>query len=142
MVFAVPSKTKEVLNIVKTTTTADLTNVNTTYDDSTDTANSQTIDCETRRKFSLFYTLARAGTPTDIRIIVQFSQDGGTTFFDYMNWFFGDLRFDDTAVGSDGINEVVTGDCIAEDMRIRVVATGTTASNTFTVSNMRLNLKN
>lgn len=132
-----------VTDVVFVTTTVDLDNINTDYDTNPETQSSQTINCRGYRKFTFFYTVTKTGAPTDILIKVQFSQDGGTRWFDYENDFFGDLRFDDTTVGSGGISECVTGDCIAEDMRITVISTGTTSGSVkFTMSNARLTLKN
>jgi hypothetical protein len=48
--------------------------------------------------------------------------------------------FDDTAVGSGGLDEVMPIDLVGSFVRIVVTTTGTTAANTFTVDNSALEL--
>lgn len=129
------------VDLVKYHRTADLSNVNVVFDDSPTSANSQTIDCSRFREFLLFYTVDSTNTPTDIQFIVQFSQDGGTTWFDYRNDFWGQLIYDDVACAT-AISRCHSGRCVGDDIRLRVVCTGTTAANTFTVSNARFIFKN
>lgn len=105
----------------------------TTFDDDPTSENSAAIDVSKFRKFLLTYSLEKANTPTDIVLQVQFSDDGGTTWFDYTNDFYGDLRFDDTAVGS-GIKEAVQGDIGGRLFRLAVTATGTDQTDTFTLT--------
>jgi len=123
-------------------TTGHLSNVNGSYNDVGSVFNSEIISCEPFTKFNLFYKITKANTPTDIKINVQFSPDSGTTWHDYKNWFFGDLRYDDTAIGTNGIKNVVMGDCIAEHMRISTLAAGVSSVNTFVISGMRVTFKN
>ena len=124
-------------------TTGHLANVNGSYNDTGSTFNSEIISCEPYTKFNLFYKITKANTPTDIKINVQFSPDSGTTWHDYKNWFFGDLRYDDTAIGTGSIlRNVVMGDCIAEHMRISTLAAGVSSTNTFVISGMRVTFKN
>ena len=122
-------------------TTSALSNVNTTYNDSTTSANSETIDCSKYRWFQLFASMDSSGVGThQLLTKVQFSQDGGTTWFDYRNNFWGQLYVDDVEVVG-GVNRCWKGECIAEDMRVRVEATNTNASLTFQLTNMRLAFK-
>jgi hypothetical protein len=123
-----------------------LTALNVEYDTSTtETNSSASVDCSRFRKFLFLWNVTKNNTPTDIQAKVQFSDDGGTTWFDYRNDFWGQLLYDDTAVGS-GISRCYSGDCIGDFMRVQVVATGLSGSgggnNNFTVTDATLILKN
>ena len=123
-----------------------LTALNVEYDTSTtETNSSASQDCTRFREFLFMWTVTKNNTPTDIQAKVQFSDDGGTTWFDYRNDFWGQLIYDDVAVGS-GFNRCYSGRCIGDLMRVQVVATGLTgsggANNNFTVDNATLILKN
>ncbi len=116
-----------------------LTAINTTYNNVTTTASSADITTRTFRTCDLIFTLVSSGTPTDIQIIAE-AKDG-STYFAMKNGFLGKFVFDDTAV-STSQNIHVTFPCPASGtMRIRVVATGTTALNTFTMSNAKIFLR-
>ena len=88
------------------------------------------IDSEGYRKFLLRNILAVSGAPTDIKINVQFSQ-GGATFENYMRGPFGSLMYEDSAGAK---SEAIDGECLGAKMRINVVATGTDAAKTFTLT--------
>lgn len=103
------------------------------FNDVTTSKNSETIDTEDFKEFALFLFIDSTLTPTDIVFKVQFSNDGGTTWFDLQNDFWSDLRYEDSATAA-GIREVLAGPCIGRKIRLRVVATGTGAANKFTVS--------
>jgi len=102
-------------------------------DDAPTSANSDAVDTEDYGSFGLFLDVLSSGSPTDIVFKIQFSNDGGTTWFDLQNDFWGDLRYEDTQVAS-GIKEVMKGPCIGRKMRLRMVGTGTAAADKFTVS--------
>lgn len=128
-------------DVVKYHHTADLSTVNTTYNNATTNANSQDIDCSRFRKFTLSFNLTRANSPTDIQFIIQLKDSDGA-YYDYRNYFWGQLIYTGAAVGASGFLRAFTGDCIFPTMRLRVVATGTTASNTFTLADAKITLKN
>ena len=72
--------------------------------------------------------------PTDIRVLAQFSDDGGTTWWDYEEGLWASLFFEDTDTAA-GINKTYTLPVSGHDeLRIRLVATGTDATNFFTVT--------
>lgn len=120
-----------------------LTALNTTYDDSPTTATSATVDCSRARTFLFLWNVLRTNAPTDIQVICEFSNDGGTTWFAYRNNFWGQLLYDDIAVGtSPGISRCYSGDCVGDFIRFRIVCQGTTGSATFVVSGATLILKN
>lgn len=104
-----------------------------TYDDSTTSENSAAQDTDEYRKFLLFLDVDSANTPTTVQFIVQFSDDGGTTWYDYKQGLFTSLYYEDQDTAS-GITECFSGECAGRDFRLRVVATGTDATNTFTVT--------
>lgn len=98
-------------------------NVLTTY-------TSAEIDCTGYRKFLLRVRLSVANAPTTIKINIQFSH-GGVTFENYVKVPFGSLMYEDTAGAK---NECWCGECLAPKMKINVVAVGTDATNTFTLT--------
>lgn len=100
------------------------------FDDAQSSYTSVEIDCSGYRKFLLRIRLAVTDTPTNIKINVQFSQDGAT-YENYMRGPFGSLMYEDSA-GSK--NECIEGECPGAKMKIDVVATGTTAAHKFTLT--------
>lgn len=91
---------------------------------------SDPIDSEGFRHFLLRIILTVVGAPTTIKINVQFSQEG-TTFENYVRGPFASLMYEDTAGTK---NECIDGPIIGDRMRINVVAIGTTAGATFTLT--------
>lgn len=125
-----------------------LTALNTAYDTNpTETNSSATIDCSRFRRFMFFWTVTKNNTPTDIQVKAEFSIDGGTTWFQYRNNFWGQLLYDDVAVGS-GFSRCYSGDCIGGPalLRFTIVATGLTGggggNNNFTVAGATVVLLN
>ena len=117
-----------------------LTALNQTYYDDPTTDVSAAVTCHQYRQATLAYELDKANTPTDILFEVEVSLDG-TNYTKLMNDFLGDLRYDDTAVGA-GIEESVTFPIACQKIRVRVTCTGTDATNTFTVANCVIYLRN
>jgi len=99
----------------------------TTFDDDPTFYTSTSLDVSAYRRFELLITLSVVLAPTDIVIRVQFSDDN-ITFYDYMNGPFGDIRYEDTAGTK---TESISGECVANYMRVFVQATGTSAANKF-----------
>lgn len=95
--------------------------------------NSAALDTYSRRRFLLFLDIDSANAPTTIQFIVQFSDDGGNDWFDYKQGLFASLFYEDTDTAS-GIQECFSGECAGRLFRLRAVAVGTTAPNTFTVT--------
>jgi hypothetical protein len=115
-------------------------NVSTTYDDDPTTATSTAIECHKYRYCTIAYELDESGTATDIQIFVEVSLDG-TNFTVLTNDALGSLIYTDTNIGT-GLEESYSFPIAANDIRIRVVATGTDASNTFTITNFMIYLRN
>ncbi len=84
-------------------------------------------------EFDLILQLDSAMAPTSIEFFVEYSPDGGTTWFHYAQGLFASLIYDDTVVAS-GLNQVFRGKVAGEAMRVRVVGLGTDADNFFTFS--------
>ena len=101
--------------------------------DATTSSNSSTINVGDYTDFLLYLDIDSTNAPTDVQFIVQFSNDGGTTWFDYKNDFFGDLRYEDTATAS-GLKECVSGKCGGRTFRLRAVGAGTTSTATFLIN--------
>lgn len=95
--------------------------------------NSEKQDCDHYRRFLLFLNIDSTNTPTTIQFIPQFSDDGGTTWYDYVQGIFASMFYEDTDVAS-GIKECFSGECAGRDFRLRAVAVGTDGTNTFTVT--------
>ncbi len=104
------------------------------FDAVTTTFNSSPIDTETRRMFLLYLDVDSGGTGAHIiQFKVQFSRDGGDTWFDYLQGPFAALFYEDTDT-ADGIKHCFSGVCGGRDMRLQAVSTSTSATLTFTVS--------
>lgn len=129
-----------VLNSVQSSVTT-LTNISTTYDNVTTTATSGTVTIgNAGRMCALYFALTKANTPTDIRISVLGSVDN-TNFGKCTNGFLGSWIYDDTYVGASGIQRTLLFPANYSYIQIQVTATGTTASNTFTIANAKLEVR-
>lgn len=105
----------------------------TVFDDDPTSENSSNVDTDNFRKFTLYLNVDSTDTPTTVQFIVQFSDDGGTTYYDYKQGLFASLYYEDADTAS-GITECFSGDCAGRDFRLRVVAVGTDATHKFTVT--------
>lgn len=117
-----------------------LSDINTTYDDSPTTAVSADIECWQYRKATLAYDLTETGAATDITIQVEVSLDG-TNFEILTNWGLSSLVYTDdqiTASPSNTLKEAITFDIACQEIRVRVTATGSNGSNSFTMANATL----
>jgi len=103
------------------------------FDDDPTAYNSASVDTAPYRRFLLYLQILSTATPTDIRFIVQFSDDVGTTWWMYKQGLFASLYFEDQDTAS-VVNECFGGDVEGRLFRLRAVATGTTATNKFTVT--------
>jgi len=100
------------------------------FDDVTTTKTSTSIDISAYRWFELLIDLAVTGTPTDLLIEAEVSDDD-TTFYKHMRGPFGDLRYEDTA---GDLREAIGDVCPSNYLRVKATATGTTALNKFTLT--------
>jgi hypothetical protein len=104
-----------------------------TLDDDPTEYNSSGLDCSGFRKFLLYLAIDSTSTPTTLQILVQFSDDGGTTWWTLTQEPFAALFWEDADTATE-INECFTGECAGRLMRIRAVGTGTTSSAKFKVT--------
>lgn len=116
-----------------------LSNINTTYNNVTTNATSQVINCSQYRQVTLGFDLTKAGTPTDIIIILEISLNG-TNYTQLTNGPLSKWIYDDVAV-TGGTQRSYTFPIACQKIRVKVVATGTSAVNTFTMSNANLYLR-
>ena len=74
--------------------------------------------------------------PTNLRILAQWTDDGGTTWWDFEEGLWASLYWEDldTAAGINKAFNLPLGGI--DDWRIRAVGTGTDATNYFTVTVM------
>lgn len=117
-----------------------LSALNTTYDDSPTTATSSSVECWNYRWATVSLTIDSTNTPTDIQIDVEVSQDG-TNFAKLMNGPLGLWIYDDTATAT-AISRALSFPICAYKIRVTITCTGTTAANTFAVTNAMLFLRN
>lgn len=103
---------------------------NITFDNTLSTKTSKKIDVKSYEKFALFIDLNVTATPTDITIEVLFSDDD-RTYYTYATGPYGSLMYEDSAGDK---KEYLTGEIIADYMKIKATATGTTAANKFTLT--------
>lgn len=106
-------------------TAVGLASTDLTVDDTTTCGNE--INSYNWRRFLLFYSLTETGTLVNgdrVRITVQFREVGGT-WCDYYNGPFGALYEEESTTPCD---VCVSGDCMAERMRICVTTDYTNAN--------------
>lgn len=103
---------------------------NITFDDSTSSKLSNRFLTAAFRKFTLLLNLTVTLAPTDILIEI-FVSDDGSTFYKLMDGVFSDLRYEDSAGNK---MEAIQGEINAPYMKIKATATGTDATNKFTLS--------
>lgn len=117
-----------------------LTAINTTYNNTTTTASSAAVDLPKTEHFIFQYALVSANTPTRIKFAVQFRFGSDGQWHDLDQGFFPRFEHERTEVATIKRFAVI-GPVAGDQMRVVVTATGTTASNTFTVSEARLAFK-
>lgn len=101
--------------------------------DTQTSVNSDAVAVDLWGNFLLFLSVDSAGSPTTVRFLLQFSDDGGTTWYTYRQGLWAALYYGaaDTAYG---VWECFSEECHGRDMRLRATGTGTSAQATFTVS--------
>lgn len=106
-----------------------------TFNNVTTASNSSSVDLTRYRYAKMFFVLTKAGSPTSISLIPQFSPDGGTTWCDYRDWEWSDLIYSSAQIP---LNECLAlnaaGGALGSNFRLRATASGTTAINTFTLT--------
>ena len=100
------------------------------FDDDPTSYTAGYIDVSAYRDFLLLISVTVTNSPTDIVIRVMFS-DQATAGHLFVNGPFGDLRY---AAIAGTKTEAIHGKCLAPYMSVYVLATGTDASNSFTLT--------
>lgn len=112
-------------------------NINTTYNNTTTTATSADITKITgARTLLITLTLAKANTPQDLEFFID-GKDG-SNYFAMKTGLLAKWIYDDTYVGSGKDIQVEVPAPAQSTFRMRAVAQGTDATNTFTVSNCKI----
>lgn len=102
------------------------------FDNVTTTASGTEVSTASGRHFLVFYDITVANTPTSIRLVPQFSHDGGSNWYDYSVDQWVEMRF---VPGQMPVHECCPLNYVGGELfRLRIDAVGTTAANTFTVS--------
>ena len=89
--------------------------------------------CRPFRKFLLYLDIDSTGTPTDLRIKVQFLNRVTGRWHTYKQGLFASFYYEDVDTAS-GIWECFSGENLGREMRITLTGTGTSGSAYFTVS--------
>jgi hypothetical protein len=105
----------------------------TVLDDDPTFVNSNSLDVAAFREIIVYLTMLSASTPTTLQWIAQFSDDGGTTWYDYLQGPWASMFFEDTVMTST-ITEAYSVPAMGRLFRLRAVATGSDGSKTFTIS--------
>lgn len=105
------------------------------FDDDPTSQNSAVMDVDGYRGVWVLLNIDSTGTSAQIiQFVPQFSDDGGTTYWDYGEGFWASMIFEDVDTAS-GVKKAfllpVEG---IDDWRMRVVCTGTDATYKFTVT--------
>lgn len=98
-------------------------------DDSPTFANSSLLDVSAYTLAAIYLDIAIANNPTSLQVIHQFSDDAGTTWFD-----FKDLDRLFTDMSATPILVCYQIPLIGGDFRLRIVGEGTAAADTLTVT--------
>jgi len=98
-----------------------------------ETQYSKKINSYTFSEFALYLDISTTGSYTDETLVftIQGSADGGDTWFDLQNDFWGDLRY---TLDQGDLKEVLKGPCFARDLRLKITSAGTDGGTFFTVS--------
>ena len=99
--------------------------------------------CKEYRQATLGYEINKTTAPTDILFEVEMDLGDGNAR-KLTNWFLGDLRYDDLAVGTTGLDECVTFPIAGSGIRVSVTCTGTNPGDPdkFSVSGAYIYLRN
>ena len=103
-------------------------------DDAPTEYNSANMDIDSYKGVSVLISIDSTLAPTGVQFIPQVSDDGGTTYWDYLVGYWASMFFEDadTAAGILRSFDLPIGGF--DSWRMRVVATGTDATNYFDVS--------
>jgi len=103
-------------------------------DDDPTSYNGAAINVEGYTMLAVDVFIDSTSAPTNVRLIAQFSVDGGTTWADYVEGLWASLYWEDTATAS-GLRNCFHLPIAGWDrVRFRIVGTGTDGGNYFDVT--------
>lgn len=106
----------------------------TRIDDSPTSANSSAIATDPYRYGMMYVYIDSTGVSTQtIKILPQFSNDNGTTWYSYKGTPLGNIEYEDVDTAS-GLYESFPITYVGCDFRVRLEGTNTTAANYFDVT--------
>lgn len=89
------------------------------------------VPCREFRKFLIYIGIDSTGSPTTLRIKVQYLERWTGKWHTYKQGLFASLYYEDTDTAS-GIYECFSGECEGREMRVTLTGVGTTGSAYFT----------
>jgi len=96
--------------------------------------NSAALDVRGYSMVALLVSIDSTLTPTDVRLLPQFSDDAGTTWWDFEEGLWASLYWDDASTATVIYKTFVLPVAGFDSLRIRAVATGSDATNYFDVT--------
>lgn len=105
----------------------------TQLDDNPTSVNSDSLDVSLCREILCYLTMDSTLAPTTLQWIAQFSDDGGTTWYNFLQGIWAAMFFEDTEVAS-GVTYCFSCPAVGRLFRLRAVAVGSDATNFFTVA--------
>ena len=103
-------------------------------DDDPTVYNSAALDVRGYGMVALLVSIDSTLTPTDVRLLPQFSDDDGTTWWDFEEGLWASLYWDDASTATVIYKAFVLPVAGFDSLRIRAVATGSDATNYFDVT--------
>jgi len=101
--------------------------------DDPSTVYTDSLEVAAFRRFTLYLDIDSTGTPTDLRIEIQFLEPQGSRWHTYKQGPFASLYWEDTDTAS-GIQECFSGECTGRVFRLKLTCSGGSSSDYFTVS--------
>ncbi len=131
------------VTVFRVTTTVELDNVNTDYDDvsGTEINFSQVFSTSGFERFRLALQITKTGTPTDLVLAAYTHETLGSLDVEKIEEdFWADVRFSAAAVGAGTRAPALGGWATAPFMQFSIVGYGVSAVNYFTVAEARVYL--
>lgn len=88
------------------------------------------FDCSQYRKAVVYLGVTVTNSPSQLRVIVEYSDDGGTDWFEYEDDGWGEKVFLETT----SYKKALRLETLGREIRFRVVGTGTDATNTYSIN--------
>ena len=105
----------------------------TVVESTTDTYESESVNAGPYREFLLHLDIDSTGSPTTLRVEVQFASQVTGKWHTLKQGLFAALFWEDTDVAS-GVYECFRGQCAGRQLRVKLTGVGVSSSAYFTVS--------